>query len=434
MSAEAKNTSVGRVFSRVGMISYSDGDDVIAGPFGSDQMTNERYSGSYPAPSIILKDGAILTFYSAKRRSAKNEKEFLAAAIRTNTERTGLEAPATLVDSLDVSDTHSPDVGCGGYFLSPTGAYDAEHDKVYYAYSDIRGGRCHLFLMDSSDGGRTWSKASQVGISEEAVKNVYANLSVAVNGDGTIGFLWRNGYRSSCWQFAASTDHGKTLNRAQQLDCPAERRETPSALSTAYLWTSVYQADPKVPSSGAMINLRDTWNSVWRNQNALVTTPDGAFHALWANAGDGRGELRTATIKVVSPDNLVGNAVRGLEDVTTRASILYGDDQSYDPVTKMLKLNIVVRNDSLQPFKGPLKLVVPSLSKDFGYVEIVNATNETNAAGAVWDMSSAMPAKMLSPGASTKPFTLMFRYVAKADIPRRSDDIFGLNVKIYAKQ
>ena len=94
----------------------------------------------------------------------------------------------------------------------------------------------------------------------------------------------------------------------------------------------------------------------------------------------------------------------------------------------------MVRNDSTQAFKGPLKLVVPSLSKDFGYVEIMNATNETGAAGAVWDMSSAIPASTLSPGARTRPFTLMFRYVAMPDTSRRSDDILGLNVKIYAKQ
>ena len=394
----------------------------------------KAYGDSYPAPAIILKDGAILTFFSAKRRSSKNKKEFIAAASRTNADRTSLEAPVKVVDSLDVAEPHLSNVECGGFFLSPTGAYDAEHDKVYYAYSDVRGGGCHLFLTNSSDGEKTWSKAIQVGTSEEGAKYAYVSLSVAINKDGTLGFLWRNGYRSGCRQFSTSTDAGKTLNHVQQLDCPAERREQPSALSTAYLWTSVYQADPKMPSSGAMINLRDTWNAVWRNQNAIVATPDGSFHALWAAAGDGRGELRSATVRVAPANKLIGNAVEGLEDVKTRATILYGGDQSYDPIRRIVKLNVMVRNDSTQAFKGPLKLVVPSLSKDFGYVEIMNATNETGAAGAVWDMSSAIPASTLSPGASTRPSTLMFRYVAMPDTSRRSDDILGLNVKIYAKQ
>jgi hypothetical protein len=79
----------------------------------------KSYGGSYPAPAIILKDRAILTFFSAKRRSSKIEKEFIAAASRTNADRTSLEAPVKVVDSLDVAEPQLSNVECGGFFFRP---------------------------------------------------------------------------------------------------------------------------------------------------------------------------------------------------------------------------------------------------------------------------------------------------------------------------
>src|SRR5258708_31432755 len=97
----------------------------------------------------------------------------------------------------------------------------------------------------------------------------------------------------------------------------------PSELTSAYLWTSISHPGEKNPKSTIRINLRNTRNSVWRNQDSVTTTPDGNFHTVWADAGDGNGELRTATIAVTSAEKLIEKSTEGLVDKTATVSIIY---------------------------------------------------------------------------------------------------------------
>jgi hypothetical protein len=418
----------------VGMISYKEGDPRVAGPFSTTAAASkENYlrGGEFPAPSIHLKDGSILTITSGKRRSEKNGRELFVEAVRTTPDRKGLEPPVVVVSSLD-SPSHESEVSCGGYFLNPAAAYDSVRDKVYFLYSDLADKTCQLFLSTSTDGGRSWSKAPIYSPNPTSDRQ-YANPAIAVNKDGLLALMWRDNFRSGCWIFATSPDDGKSLSRGRRLGNCGDDEMKPSALSTAYLWPSFFQADPEASPDGARINLRNTRNGVTRNQDAIAVTPDGTFHAVWIDAGDGSGELRTAAISVTPVSELIEKGTQGLTDQTSKAVLLYGGNQFYDPATKLLTLDVKVRNNGEQPLKIPLKLAVPGLYKDFGFASIANADNQATGAGAVWDISSTIPEGALAPGATTKPFALKFHYLANPDIARASDDILGLNVRVYAK-
>lgn len=432
-AAEADLKQSNATGSWLSMISYKDGDPQVGGPFRVSTESQEKYirGGSFPGPALLLKSGTILTLYSTKRRTEKNIREIVIESSRTISDGTALEPPVKVVSSLDNPDSSS-DMACGGYYLEPAAAYDAMHDKVYFAYSDIQNKKCVLFLKTSTDEGKSWSKPQRVYTSVADGEQEYASPAIAINKDGLMAVMWQKTFRSGCWMFATSVDDGKSLSRATPLGTCAASEIKPSKLTTANFWTSFFAADPKYPNSTARINLRNTRADVGRNQDAIAVTPDGAFHPVWSDPGNGEGELRTAEIRVTPAATLIANATPGLADVTSRLAVLYGGDQFYDPKTKVITLDVVIKNNSDKPLIGPFKLAVPDLYKDYGFADIANASNGISDAGAVWDISSSVPGGSLAPGTTTKPFALKFHYLANPDTPRGSDDILGLSVKVYA--
>ena len=166
----------------------------------------------------------------------------------------------------------------------------------------------------------------------------------------------------------------------------------------------------------------------------IGVTPDGVFHPVWIDAGKGEGEISTAAVNVVPADTLVSEATVGLEDVTNKVAVVYGGDQRFDPKTNTITLDVTIRNTSDQPLKGPIKLAVTGVYKNYGYSEVANAPNKATGAGAVWDLSASVPGSALVAGATSKPFPLKFLYKIDPRMERNSDDIFGLNVKVFAAQ
>jgi hypothetical protein len=416
---------------RVGLISYKDGDTEVVGPFTSAEMAKEGYQGSYPAPSFLLNNGLILAFFTAHRRTDKGVGQFLVEAVLTTSDRAGIEV-VKIVDSLE-NPEYGSGVPCAGYGLTTGGAYDAAHDKLYFAYPDVREKKCGLWLTTSTDGGKSWSNANQLWAQDDARERVYAAPSIAVNKDGVLAAMWQEKYRSGCWMFAVSTDAGKSLSRSRQLGTCSAESSKPSLLTSPYLWTSFSQADPKEKSAAANINLRNTRGSTWRNERAIAVTPDGAFHPVWIDAGNGEGGIRTVSIRVMPEATMIAAATQGLEEVTDKVAVLYGGSQFYDSKTGMLTLDVTLKNNSDKTFHEPFKLAVPSFSANYGMAEIADAENNAQGAGAVWDLSRSVSGGVLAPGTASKPFSLQFHYVADPGLARDSDDIFGLSVKVYAK-
>lgn len=417
---------------RVGMISYKDGDAQIAGPTTSAEMAKENNHGAYPGPAFLLKDGTILTFYTTRHLIDEGSLNFTAEVVQTSNERNVLKAPVKILDSPIYNIAEVNDHYCG-YFYDTAGAYDPIHDRLYFVYADIRNKTCHLFLTTSTDDGRSWSKPRQLVSPDETAVSEYKSLTIGVNREEVLGVMWEQRERAGCWMFATSTRDGSSLTRAKELGKCSEGDFKPSALNTAYLLTSIFQSALQKPSSAIRINLRNTQNAVWRNEEALAVTPDGTFHPVWIDAGTGTGAIRTTAVHVASAEALIATATRGLDDLTGSVLILYGGDQSYDEKTKTITLNIMIKNDSNKPIDGPFKLAVPAFYKDYGYAEIANAQGGITDGGAVWDISASIPTGRLNPGAVSKTFPLEFRYLLTGNEERRNDDILGLDVRIFAR-
>jgi hypothetical protein len=431
-SAEADAEKKENSGTRIGMINWKEGEAEVTGPFSNTEMFRERYRGSYPAPSFLLKDGSIVVFYTSKRRNKDNLREFLAEMARVDPARTGLERPMHIAISVERGD-EKPNVECGGLYLGSAAAYDSERHKLYYVYPDVRDTRCMLFIASSTDGGHAWSKPRPMQSPDDSDGRQYTDVAIEVNKDGVLGVMWQEKSRSGCWRFAISTD-GQSLSRSKELDgCTAESSK-PTGLSTSYLWSSFFQADTKEKPSTARINLRNTRGSVWRNERTLVTMADGSFRAAWIDTGSEIGGVKTASIRVIPPDKMISAETNNLKDVTNSVAILYGGSQSYDAKTGILTLEAVIRNTSEKELKNPLKLAVSQLYKDYGRSEIANADNKATGAGAVWDVSHSIPNGTLAPGSASKPFSLRFRYIAEPTLVRDSDDILGLNIKVFAAE
>jgi hypothetical protein len=172
-------------------------------------------------------------------------------------------------------------------------------------------------------------------------------------------------------------------------------------------------------------------NAVWRDNQAIAVTSDGVFHPVWIDAGDGRGEIRTAAVTVTSAEQLAAPEIGGLAPVSNKIAVLYGGTQHYDEKSGTLTLAVTFRNNSDAPIKGPFKLEATSVSSAYLNVEAQNSVNHATGGGAVWDVTGAVPGDVLAPGATSQPYTLTFHTTPKDHFTL--GDILTLNTKLYAK-
>jgi hypothetical protein len=419
---------------RVGMISYKTGDTKIVGPISSPEMMQKGYQGSYPAPTVLLNDGSLLTFYTTKRAERNEPRKFTVETVRTSPDRLSLEAPVKIADSLDgINDGY--DHPCG-IFYDTAGVYDAVQGRLYFVYPSISDKQCRLFLVTSMDSGKSWSRAQTILSPDETPTREYSALAIAVNKDGMLAVMWKDSSNSGCWMFAVSEDGGISMSRKRRLGtCDQEKRNS-TMFSNAYLSTALYQADTIAKEGfrpgAARISLRDSWNVVWRNEDAIAVAEDGAFHPVWTDSGTGRGDIRTTEIRFTSSDMLIASGTRGLNDVTRSVSILYGGEQRYDSQSGTLTVDVVIRNKSEAAIHGPFKLAVSSIFKDSGYVQIVNSDNREVGPGAIWDFGTSVAGGTLGAESTSKPFALKFHYRRNEGQLWRSSEILDLDIKVFA--
>ena len=405
--AEIKKGNAG---AQVGMISYRAGDNRVEGPLGSDDIAKERNHGVFPGPALLLNDGAILNFYTTMQNEVEGSEEFAytAEVVRTSVDRSSFEEPVKIFDSRDNA-RYNED--CGYEVFETAAAYNSAHNTLYLISQKVDNKGCHLFLTTSLDGGRSWSDGKQIRSPDETSMSAYIHPTLAVNSDGVIAVMWERKQRSGCWMFAVSEDGGASLSRAKHLGTCAREAEDTGVLWDANLWSAITQAKSVLGSSGgAKISLRNTRNDVERIEHAIAVTHDGVFHPVWIDAGNGMGEIRTAAIHITPSDTLIASGTKRLTEITNQVAVLYGGNQHYDVRTRILTVDVAIQNKSTEPIHGPLRLAVPSFFENYGHSTVLNAANNVVGAGAVWDISSAVPDSLLQPGATSKPFPLKFRY------------------------
>lgn len=185
------------------------------------------------------------------------------------------------------------------------------------------------------------------------------------------------------------------------------------------------------------LHVVDSRNVTQRNGGSLTVTPDGIFHPIWIETGSGEGQLRTAAVGVKRSGQKQLSSLRveqeNTRDISGQVVVLYGGDQHYDISSGTLTENIVLKNRSSDPIRSPLFLKALTLSSQVGKIEIANASNGASGVGAIWDISKVLPNGVLEPGATTEPYSLVFR-VPNHAAPRIEVDLIAMQLQVLASR
>jgi hypothetical protein len=413
--------------SRAGFITFQEGDKHIQGPIASSRMGLLGNQGSFPVKAFLLKDGSLVSLYIGERG--------ILGAVRTSGLRSDLSTPVVVAKrAFQRAEEPCVDVAA---------AYERLENRVYVAYDAAQKGACRFFLTFSSDGGVTWSRGQKISV-PDVMRSNFHSPDMAFNREGILGLIWRATPTSDCWYFAASSDYGKTFSRRQPLSQCSNGRQVPLTESSAslqmqgFLWVN-HDLQSGVAEGGAVPGLHvvDHRNVAQRNNGALTVTLDDLFHAAWVETGSGEGQLRTAAVRVSgSGQNQLFHL--NLEEKTTRdisrqIVVLYGGEQRYDISSSTLIEHIVLKNKSSEPIRSPLVLKALTLRSEVGKVEIANASNGLSGPGAIWDLSKAVPNGVLEPGATSEPYSLVFR-VPKDAAPRAEVDLISVQLQVLARE
>jgi hypothetical protein len=431
-SDRSSDKGAGR-FSRIGVIAFQDGETRVEAPISNSRMDLLHYRGAYPERVFLLTNGALLALYIAALPTEKGLDDTI-NAVRLSRDR------LTLSDPVIVARAAITATRCYPSHLAA--AYDASADTIYVGYMTPIGERCAFVLKTSTDGGRTWSAQRQIPELGARGSGIFS-AAMAFNNAGVLGLIWRESPISDCWYFSASEDGGRNFTRARLLS-QCSSKPVPSASN----WNACLRMSatkrvinrPRPPLSlhdhhVLVLSVIDGRNTVWRNSGALMATADGVFHAVWIEKGRGEGQLRSAKVIVgesrerpFPSEQLRGKATRV---VTRDVALLYGGDQHYDIQNGTLTVDIVLKNLTTAPLRAPLLLKALALSGENGPLAIVNASNRETGPGATWDISEALPGGILAPGATTKPYSLVFRLPEKP-APARETQVLSMRVEVLA--
>ncbi len=206
-------------------------------------------------------------------------------------------------------------------------------------------------------------------------------------------------------------------------------------MSSAFLHSEGFIWEPMKPESTWPLGLKvqNHLNTVWRNNGALAASPNGDFHPVWIEVGNGEGQLRTATV-TAGPVHSTLPRVAFDEgkacDVTQQIAILYGGDQNYDVSTSLLSVRITLKNKSSQPLQAPILLKAETLTSKVFNLEIANSDNGLSGPGAMWDLTPATPDGNLNAGAMSKSYPLEFHATPIEGI--LNEELLSMKLKAYA--
>ncbi len=422
----------------VGLITLKDDKEQLTSPIVSPNMMDTRYRGSFAMKAVILKDGGLLCLFYAGLKAQADSDTTMIGAVHTDSARLRLSDP------VEITRIAAPSNGSKGCYSSDLAmAYDGPRGLVYVAYHSLKDGQCRLMLTTSADDGRTWSKGLDIP-QPDTVGHGFYSPAMAINRDSVLGLMWRDGPVSDCWYFSISVDNGKTFGAAEPLSQCSERPAASLFESDAFLrtWGTIWvSSDPLKQGSfsghrSLALQIIDERNVAWRNISSLVATSDGVFHPLWIELGSGKGQLRTAAVRVEAPDDKLLKPYSFAQtdgwDVTQKVSLLYGGNTHYETSGRNLKVDIVLKNRSNERIRAPLLLEAITLTGDVGKLEISNADNRMSGPGAVWDLSGTLSNGVLEPGATTAPYRLVF-HVPNAEVPPEPEvKILSLQLKVTA--
>jgi hypothetical protein len=422
--------------SSVGLISYKDGDQKVAGPIFNPEMYKELYHGTFTHQNLMLNDGSLLALFWSKV-SKETGRAFLLAAQHTDPARTKLSDPVILF--------RVPSNAVCNSFLSAPAVYNPTSNTVYATYLDGSNGKCKLMLTKSTDDGQTWStghvwtEAKELKEESELVPtDTYSSFALARNQEGVMALIWRSSHTSNCWYLAVSTDDGETYSHPMQLSSCSPEKEEKYHLSDAYLgFGGLDQPDESKPGDDADITIKNTYNSGESHVSGIAVSRDGVFHPVWIASEHGEGQLRTAAVAVIKAHDrhaLELAPTEGWQYETNKVKFLYGGSQHYDVAKGVLTESIIVRNSSTETLRAPLRMEIDPRS-GLGRIYPLGVTTEGSGQNIAQylDISQYLPGDELPPGRSSAPILLSFHLELNNDAKPSENELAHISLRLLTK-
>lgn len=397
---------------------------VVSGSFNSGKP-GAKLPGMYPSGSAVLKNGTVLAIFPAdgeavRPKSATNERVF---PVEVGISRDGGKSlqKSVIYESAD------PAVATGL-------AVDERRDEIYVCWTPryAMSVSSRLMLATSSDQGRSWS-VKPVGVPEEIALDLrVGSVSIAINKDGVLGFLWY-GKNADRVYFGVSFDGGDSIASVLPLspNPPLEYgREQPQADERRlFVYPPVWKnSSQQLEPVGILLFGPDPWGVPFGN--ALVSDKSGIFHPVWSEVANGETNLWTRAVSIGTPARDIPNVTTaGLSDISDRV-VWHVSNVRYDHISNLVVFDITVANKSDASIQGPIVLVLASPS---GQPEVSadNADNGELGEGALWKLR--IPAQGLQCGHAASPRTLSFHTSVRGEDIVAQNKLICVALKIYGR-
>jgi hypothetical protein len=167
---------------------------------------------------------------------------------------------------------------------------------------------------------------------------------------------------------------------------------------------------------------RQTLGFMAGDYSTLLANPNGTFHAFWVdNRGDATKptQLYSAAVSVAGTVQRNGAAALAmLDNVTRKVEVQYRSANStWQGDYLNVSLGVVLLNVSKDTIVGPLKYRILGVHSPIGAVVVRDTRSD--AAGAVFDLTAALPAGGLAPGKTTTLYEIRLR---AGPVPREIAD------------
>jgi hypothetical protein len=294
-------------------------------------------------------------------------------------------------------------------------------------------------LEKSIDDGQTWSssawteKPASGDQSAKLPEHDYGGLALARRDDGTLALLWQDSDKPGVWLFATSTDDGKTYSAPQQISI-GSASNSGFHITSDSLGFFVAQARETIPTDDAGLRIDNHTGGGLPHTSGIAVTPDGVFHPIWTT---NRGQLYTAAIAVTKPrDPSKPEPARtdGWQYETNRVKFTYGGTQQYDEQNKILTESVVIRNSGSATLQGPLRLEIKPNSR-VGVIYPLDVVTEGSGddIGQYLDVGQYIPGDGLTPGASSSPIPLQFRFEPYSDA-KQGGSVASVSLRLLTKE
>jgi hypothetical protein len=385
---------------------------------------------------VVLSDGTLLvTYYQYywPLSSPKNDRQPVYILRSTDGGQT-FGPPEKIFDAGSSSWRHlRGDFGRAftlPIFVADMGSSSRFRDRIYAVWDDVSAGQSNIWLVSSSDKGRTWSAPRRVNDNPPPVPGTPPDYRmtpvVAVNNDGVVGIAWydrRDDPSRRCWRyyFSASLDGGDTFTPntpiSSAASCPdkdvaptvrvwntsdeiedtlptrqelekmkltMERRQLEEEIGVAAAWR---EAAGKADASRIRVAF-DKGRNVWPGHySGLDAVSDGGFQAFWADRRNAVQQLFAARVDVT----LVADPPVPMTEValvTDRIQVI-GGPAKVDDAKGTVGFEIQLRNVSDRPIYAPIRLRVAKIGKlgTAPTLAVIEPDGGGLAAGAWWDFT-----------------------------------------------